>query len=96
MALEVAPGVSSLPSGLTQVLGDPNAKDQAGIQRRLSIYFTNIHPSWPILQPSMVTPESPGPLITSIMTLASWLEGDQDHLTLFDLALDEIEEIKLV
>ncbi|KAI1364926.1 hypothetical protein F5Y08DRAFT_328321 [Xylaria arbuscula] len=95
MALDIAPGVASLPLGMSQVLEDPNVKEIGDIQRRLGIYFTQIHPSWPILQPSMIAPESSGALMTSIMALASWLEGDQDHLTRFNLALDEIDALKL-
>ncbi|KAJ3576396.1 hypothetical protein NPX13_g3715 [Xylaria arbuscula] len=93
---DIAPGVASLPLGMSQVLEDPNVKEIGDIQRRLGIYFTQIHPSWPILQPSMIAPESSGALMTSIMALASWLEGDQDHLTRFNLALDEIDALKLV
>ncbi|KAI0911024.1 hypothetical protein F4823DRAFT_623826 [Ustulina deusta] len=94
-----APSLSSPPSSLVHTpeeprLGESAVQDTASVRRRLDIYFTKIHPSWPILQPSMITVSgSPDPLITSIMMLASWLEGDRDHLALFNIALDEISEI---
>ncbi len=97
-----APSLSSPPSSLVHTpeeprLGESAVQDPASVRRRLDIYFTKIHPSWPILQPSMITVSgSPDPLITSIMMLASWLEGDRDHLALFNIALDEISEINSV
>ncbi|KAI1279629.1 hypothetical protein F5Y07DRAFT_396678 [Xylaria sp. FL0933] len=96
---EPPPSLSSPPSSLTQTPEElrprvPTVKDPVGVQRRLDIYFAEIHPSWPILQPSMVsTSASPGTLITSIMALAGWLEGDRDHLAVFNQAMDEIADV---
>ncbi|KAI1427974.1 hypothetical protein F5Y12DRAFT_99760 [Xylaria sp. FL1777] len=91
-----SPRSSSIRTPEESRLREPLANDPAGVRRRLDVYFSKIHPSWPILQPSMVTVSgTPGPLIISIMMLASWLEGDRDHLALFNLALDEISEINL-
>ncbi|KAI1296352.1 hypothetical protein F5Y03DRAFT_410248 [Xylaria venustula] len=75
-------------------LGEFAAKDPARFRRCFDIYFTEIHPSWPILQPSMITAYgSPDPLLTSIMMLASWLQGDQDHPALFNRAMNEIADL---
>ncbi|TGJ87300.1 hypothetical protein E0Z10_g1443 [Xylaria hypoxylon] len=96
-----SPDISSPPSSLVHTpeeskLREYVVKDPAAMRRRLDIYFTNIHPSWPILQPSTITASgSPSLLLASIMMLASWLEGDLDHLELFTLASDEIAEIQL-
>lgn len=68
-------------------------------ERRLGVYNTEIHPLWPVLlAPSSVaaTDDAPDVLIASIAMLASWLEGDEDHLTLFPLVLDELCGIQLV
>ncbi|KAI3328009.1 hypothetical protein HD806DRAFT_549872 [Xylariaceae sp. AK1471] len=72
-------------------------KDPAAAQRRLDVYFSEIHPSWPILQtPLTVTAAgSPDLLLASIMMLASWLEGVSDHLELFPLVFKEVSEIQL-
>ncbi|KAF2964793.1 hypothetical protein GQX73_g8777 [Xylaria multiplex] len=100
MAPELPPDVSS-PSSSVHTPEDAKLReyviqDPATVQRRLGIYFTEIHPIWPILHPSSITAsESPSLLITSITMLASWLEGDLDHLGLFTSALDEITEIQL-
>ncbi|KAI0541737.1 hypothetical protein GGR58DRAFT_455996 [Xylaria digitata] len=99
-APELPPEISS-PSSSAHTpeetkLSEYVVQDPDTIRRRLGVYFTEIHPIWPLLQPSSITAsESPGLLITSITMLASWLEGDLDHLELFTLALDEIAEIKL-
>lgn len=44
----------------------------------------------------VMTTRSPALLIASIMMLASWLEGDLEHLELFPLVLEEIAERQLV
>ncbi|KAI0428122.1 hypothetical protein F5Y09DRAFT_349823 [Xylaria sp. FL1042] len=96
---EPPPSLSSPPSSLTQTPEElrpkePIIQDPVGVRRRLDIYFAEIHPSWPILQPSLVTiSTSPGALIMSIMMLASWLKGDRDHLALFNQVMDEIADI---
>ncbi|KAI0518159.1 hypothetical protein F5B22DRAFT_599909 [Xylaria bambusicola] len=94
VASELPPEVSDPPSNQAQVLQVPTVQEPANMGRRLDVYFTKIHPSWPILQSSTIMPESTGPLVTSIMALVSWLEGAQDHSTLFNQALDEIEKTK--
>ncbi|GAW15821.1 hypothetical protein ANO14919_052430 [Xylariales sp. No.14919] len=100
--LELPLDISSPPSSLVHTSDEPKLReyivqDPAAMRRRLDIYFAKIHPSWPILQPSMITAfQSPDLLIASIMMLASWLEGDLDHLTLFPLVLEGIAEIELV
>ncbi|KAI0193538.1 hypothetical protein EV127DRAFT_423514 [Xylaria flabelliformis] len=99
--LEPTPDLLSSPSSSAHVpeeskLGEYINNHRATIERRLSIYFTGIHPMWPLLQPSTVTAcRSPALLLASIMMLASWLEGDLEHLTLFPLVFDEIVERQL-
>ncbi|KAI1179603.1 hypothetical protein F4777DRAFT_574908 [Nemania sp. FL0916] len=72
------------------------AKDPATTQRRLNVYFTEIYPSWPLVQPSsIIAPGSPSLLVAAIMMLASWLEGDLEHMELQPLVFDEIAEKQL-
>lgn len=78
-------------------LGEYVVRDPAATERRLGVYWAEIHPTWPVLQPSAVTESaSPSLLIASMAMLVSWLEGDADHLELFPLILDEIAERQLV
>ncbi|KAI1740619.1 hypothetical protein F4680DRAFT_418644 [Xylaria scruposa] len=101
MDLEPTSDFLSSPSSSTHApeeskLSEYIDKHRATIERRLSVYFTGIHPTWPLLQPSTVTAcGSPALLLASIMMLASWLEGDLEHLTLFPLVFDEIVERQL-
>lgn len=77
-------------------LGEYVVRDPAATERRLGVYWAEIHPTWPVLQPSAVTESaSPSLLIASMAMLVSWLEGDADHLELFPLILDEIAERQL-
>ncbi|KAI0112168.1 hypothetical protein GGR51DRAFT_568978 [Nemania sp. FL0031] len=98
---EASPSLSSSPPSPMHTpeeskLGEYAMRDPEATQRRLSVYYTGIHPIWPILQPSTVTASrSPGLLIAAIMMLASWIEGDLDHLELFPHILDEIMERQL-
>ncbi|KAI8625795.1 hypothetical protein F5Y19DRAFT_479134 [Xylariaceae sp. FL1651] len=71
-------------------------KDPAVAQRRLRVYFAEIHPDWPILHaPTVTVADTPDILIASITMLASWLEGDGDHLTLAPLVFDEFTNVQL-
>ncbi|KAI0878756.1 hypothetical protein GGS24DRAFT_496470 [Hypoxylon argillaceum] len=91
-----SPSPSPIHTPEESKLGEYVLRDPPATQRRLVIYYNEIHPSWPILQPSMVmTTRSPALLIASIMMLASWLEGDLEHLELFPLVLEEIAERQL-
>ncbi|KAJ2986998.1 hypothetical protein NUW58_g4749 [Xylaria curta] len=101
MVLESTPDTSSPSSSSVRgpeesKLREYVAKNRDTIERRLSVYFAGIHPSWPLLQPSMVTVSgSPDLLISTIVMLASWLEGDLDHLALYPLVFEEIMERQL-
>ncbi|KAI0392736.1 hypothetical protein F5Y17DRAFT_341929 [Xylariaceae sp. FL0594] len=69
-------------------------------ERRLVVYNAVVHPLWPVLlapEPvgTMAYGDVPDVVITSIAMLASWVEGDQDHLNLFPLVLDELCGIQL-
>lgn len=99
MVLEPSTDSSSSPASPMHIvpeeskLGECVARDPAAAQRRLGVYWAEIHPTWPVLQPSTVTESgSPSLLIASMTMLVSWLEGDTDHLELFPLVLDEIAE----
>jgi hypothetical protein len=93
----LSPSSSSIRNPDEPTLRQFIIKDSAVTQRRLSIYFTEIHPSWPILnEPTVTAVKSPDLLIASIMLLASWIEGDDDHLALFPLVFKEVAEVQLV
>ncbi|KAI8944792.1 hypothetical protein F4801DRAFT_570492 [Xylaria longipes] len=99
-ALESTPDLSSPPSSSIHAseskLSEYIVKNRAATKRRLDVYFAGIHPTWPILQPWIVTASgNPDLLIASVMMLASWLEGDPEHLVLFPLVFDEIAERQL-
>ncbi|KAK5631332.1 hypothetical protein RRF57_007046 [Xylaria bambusicola] len=93
VASELPLELSNPPPNQAQVLHVSTVGEPENMRKRLDIYFNKIHPNWPILQPCMTISDGSGPLVTSIMALVSWLEGDQDHLLLFHQALDEIERI---
>ncbi|KAI0452605.1 hypothetical protein F5B21DRAFT_482959 [Xylaria acuta] len=96
--LEPTPDASSSPSSSIRTpektkLREYVMKNRATMGRRLPVYFARIHPTWPILRPSLAgTCGSPDLLVASIMMLTGWLEGDQEHLALFPLVFDEIVE----
>ncbi|KAI0402341.1 hypothetical protein F4802DRAFT_617868 [Xylaria palmicola] len=100
-ALESTSDVSSPPPSSTHVpkesrLGEYIFKDCAALERRLDAFFARIHPTWPVLQPAMVTASgSPELLVASIVMLVSWLEGDMDHVALSPLVFNEILESHL-
>ncbi|KAI1111439.1 hypothetical protein F5Y14DRAFT_443325 [Nemania sp. NC0429] len=77
-------------------LGEHLARDPVAAERRLGVYWTEIHPTWPVLQPpAFAESGSPSLLIASMAMLVSWLEGDADHLELFPLVLEEITQRQL-
>lgn len=103
MDIDPSTDPSSSPASPTHIIPEESklseyvVRDPAATERRLGVYWTEIHPTWPVLQPSIVTESgSPSLLIASMTMLVSWLEGDMDHLELFPLVLDEITERQLV
>ncbi|KAB8300494.1 hypothetical protein EYC80_000659 [Monilinia laxa] len=54
--------------------------DSARMIKLLEIYFTEIHPSWPILHAPTFSPQNASPiLLGSMMVFAKWLDSDASH-----------------
>ena len=52
-------------------------------KRLVQVYFTQIHPYWPILHASTFDPANASSvLLGSVIMLASWLAGELDHMKL--------------
>ncbi|KAI0485512.1 hypothetical protein F4859DRAFT_502820 [Xylaria cf. heliscus] len=101
MVLESTPDISSPPSSSIHAPEESKLREYImnnypAMGRYFPAYFAGIHPTWPILEPSIAnTCGNPDLLIASIMMLASWLEGDPEHLVLFPLVFNEILERQL-
>ena len=68
-------------------------------KRLIQVYFSEIHPFWPILHaPTFDTCEASAShvLLGSMIMLASWLEGEQDHTMLAPLVFDAVTSTLLV
>ncbi|KAK6593568.1 hypothetical protein H4I95_11357 [Botrytis cinerea] len=55
-------------------------QDQDHLSHLLEVYFTKIHPSWPVLHAPTFNFQNVSPiLLGSMLTLANWLDGSQRH-----------------
>ncbi|PQE23456.1 Transcription factor protein [Rutstroemia sp. NJR-2017a BBW] len=67
------------------------SQNSAHVENLLRLYFTDLHPYWPILHAPTFDPRSASPvLVGSMVLLASWLKGDPDHVKLASLVFDGI------
>lgn len=65
--------------------------DHAVLQDLVQIFFSEIHPYWPILHvPTFEIGIASEPLLGSMVMLASWVVGRQEHLELAPLVFDEV------
>ncbi len=72
-------------------------QESLGAGRRVQTYFAEFHPSWPILHAPTFDIESVSHLLLgSMVMLASWLEGRQDHINLAPLVFDAVTATLLV
>jgi hypothetical protein len=72
-------------------------QNPARVEKLLRVYFTDLHPYWPVLHAPTFDPRSASPvLLGSMVMLASWLEGDPDHVKLASLVFDGIAAARLV
>ena len=72
-------------------------QESLGAGRRVQIYFAEFHPSWPILHaPTFDIENVSQPLLASMVMLASWLEGRQDHMNLAPLVFDAVTATLMV
>ncbi|KAI1328565.1 hypothetical protein F5Y16DRAFT_151047 [Xylariaceae sp. FL0255] len=71
-------------------------RETASVMSRFQVYFSIIHPIWPILNPpSSPTDVYPSTLTMSVVMLASWIEGDNDHLTLAPWIFGQLSNVDL-
>ena len=72
-------------------------QESLGAGRRVQTYFADFHPSWPILHaPTFDIDNVSQPLLASMVMLASWLEGRQDHMNLASLVFDAVTATLMV
>ena len=72
-------------------------QESLGTGRLVQTYFAEFHPYWPILHgPSFDIENASHLLLGSVILLASWLEGRQDHRKLAPLVFDAITATLLV
>jgi hypothetical protein len=72
-------------------------KDTPASARLIQTYFAELHQYWPILHaPTFDTTKAPDVLLGSIVMLASWLEGEPDHMKLAPLVFDAVAANLLV
>ena len=66
-------------------------KESLATKRLIQVYFAEIHPYWPILHaPTFDTANASHVLLGSMIVLASWLEGEPDHMKLAPLVFDAV------
>ncbi|KAF7958045.1 hypothetical protein EAE96_003612 [Botrytis aclada] len=72
------------------------SQDQGHLNQLLELYFTKIHPSWPILHAPTFNPQSVSPiLLGSMLMLANWLDGSQRHEQLASVVFEAILAARL-
>jgi hypothetical protein len=72
-------------------------KDTPASARLIQTYFAELHQYWPILHaPTFDPTKAPDVLLGSIVMLASWLEGEPDHMKLAPLVFDAVTANLLV
>ncbi len=72
-------------------------KESLATKRLVQVYFAEIHLYWPILHaPTFDTANASHVLLGSMIVLASWLEGELDHMKLAPLVFDAVTATLLV
>lgn len=67
------------------------SRESLATKRLIQLYFAEIHPYWPILHaPTFNTANASDVLLGSVIVLASWLEGELDHMKLAPLVFDAV------
>ncbi|KAL2130329.1 hypothetical protein VTI74DRAFT_6580 [Chaetomium olivicolor] len=65
--------------------------DDAALRDLVQIFFTEIHPYWPLLHvPTFVTEMASDMLLGSMLMLSSWVIGRQEHLKLAPIVFGEV------
>ncbi|THV44587.1 hypothetical protein BGAL_0612g00040 [Botrytis galanthina] len=72
------------------------SQDQGHLNKLLEVYFTKIHPSWPILHAPTFNPKDVSTiLLGSMLMLANWLGGNQKHEQLASVVFEAILAARL-
>jgi Fungal specific transcription factor domain len=72
-------------------------KESMATKRLIQVYFAEVHPYWPILHaPTFDTANASHVLVGSMIVLASWLEGEPDHMKVAPLVFDAVTATLLV
>ncbi|KAK3169090.1 hypothetical protein OEA41_005538 [Lepraria neglecta] len=72
-------------------------EESLATKRLIQVYFAETHPYWPILHaPTFDIANASHVLLGSMIVLASWLEGEPDHMKLAPLVFDAVTATLLV
>lgn len=73
------------------------SQDSVRMIKLLEVYFTEIHPSWPILHAPTFNPQNASPiLLGSMLVLAKWLDSDASHEKLASVVFETILAARMV
>ena len=85
----VADHIADLQNGLT--------RDSQATKQLVQVFFSAIHPHWPILHaPTFKIEDASHDLLGSMLMLASWLQDLPDHVELAPLVIDAVTATLLV
>ena len=85
----IADHIADLENGLT--------RDSQATQQLVQVFFSAIHPNWPILHaPTFKIEDVSHDLLGSMLLLASWLQDQSDHVKLASLVLNAVTATLLV
>ncbi|KAL8838197.1 MAG: hypothetical protein Q9170_002240 [Blastenia crenularia] len=67
------------------------SKESQTTKQLVQVFFSSIHPHWPILHaPTFKIEDTPHDLLGSMIILASWLQDQSDHVKLAPLVFDAV------
>lgn len=85
----IADRIADLQNGLT--------RDSQATKQLVQVFFSAIHPHWPILHaPTFKIEDASHDLLGSMLMLASWLQDLSDHVELAPLVFDAVTATLLV
>ncbi|KAI1371323.1 hypothetical protein F4677DRAFT_316116 [Hypoxylon crocopeplum] len=71
-------------------------RNSAETKRLVGLFFSDIHPHWPMLHaPTFEAEKAPTILLAPMVMLASWLEGGSEHQKLSPLVFEEVNRIRM-
>jgi len=89
IADHIADHIADLENSLT--------RDSQATKQLVQVFFSAIHPHWPILHaPTFMIEDASHHLLGSMLMLASWLQDRSDHVKLAPLVFDTVTATLLV